>query len=72
MFVIKNNPPHGLTKPDLWSADFNAFVNRCLTVDPQKRPSATELLNDPFIGTRENNSNIYIFIIIIISIMLSL
>ena len=50
MFVIKNNPPTGLTNPEQWSSEFNNFVSKCLTVDPQKRPNAQELLNDSFIG----------------------
>lgn len=49
MFVIKNNPPRGLSEPHKWSREFNAFISRCLIVDPKDRPTAKELLNDPFI-----------------------
>ena len=34
--------------PEKWSPEFNAFVARCLTVDPKRRPTAKELLIDPF------------------------
>jgi serine/threonine kinase 4 len=35
--------------PERWSKEFNSFVSRCLTVDPKRRPTAKELLFDPFI-----------------------
>ena len=56
MFAIKNNPPQGLTDPEKWSPEFNAFVSRCLTVDPKKRPSAKELLQDPFIKKNKGSA----------------
>jgi len=34
MFCIKNNPPKGLSDENKWSELFNAFVKKCLTVDP--------------------------------------
>ena len=49
MFVIKNNPPTGLTNQSQWSESFNDFVKKCLTVDPHKRPTAEELLKHRFI-----------------------
>lgn len=49
MFVIKQKPATGLTDPTRWSPEFNRFVSRCLTVDPKCRPTAKELLIDPFI-----------------------
>ena len=49
MFVIKSNPPEGLTQPEKWSVEFNNFVKKCLTIDPKQRPSAKDLLMDPFI-----------------------
>ena len=48
MWVIQNNPAQGLTLPEKWSKEFNNFVGRCLTVDPKRRPTAKELLIDPF------------------------
>jgi serine/threonine protein kinase len=38
----------GLAKPKSFSKPFVDFVNVCLTRDPLKRPSATELLKHPF------------------------
>ena len=49
MFVIKNNPPRGLTQPEKWSPQFNNFVQRCLTINPKERPTARDLLQDEFI-----------------------
>ena len=49
MFVIKNNPPQGLTEPAKWSAEFNDFVKKCLTLDPKKRPSAGDLIKHVFL-----------------------
>ena len=39
-----------MTVPEKWSPEFNAFVKRCLTLDPKCRPTAKELLLDPFIS----------------------
>lgn len=49
MLKIIKDPPKGMTDPSLWSKEMNNFVSRCLTVDPNKRPTAQELLRDPFI-----------------------
>lgn len=49
MFVIQKKPAQGLTIPEKWSPEFNNFVKRCLTLDPKQRPTAKELLLDPFI-----------------------
>lgn len=46
---IVNDPPTSLSYPEKWSKEFNDFVRRCLTFDPNKRPSAKELMNHPFI-----------------------
>lgn len=39
-----------MTLPEKWSPEFNNFVKRCLTLDPKCRPTAKELLLDPFIS----------------------
>ncbi|CAD8162029.1 unnamed protein product [Paramecium octaurelia] len=49
MFAIKNNPPIGLTKPELWSKEFNQFVKACLKVEVNERPTAQQLLQYTFI-----------------------
>lgn len=49
MFAITNNPPKGPTRPSEHSPVFNAFVQKCLTLDSNYRPTATELLTDPFV-----------------------
>lgn len=36
--------------PEKWSPEFNNFVRKCLTIDPKRRPTAKELLLDPFIA----------------------
>lgn len=48
MEIVKN-PPKGLSDPSRWTPEFNHFVSRCLTCDPDKRPAAEDLLKDPFI-----------------------
>lgn len=50
LFVLANmqNTPT-LTHPDHWSPEFNDFVSQCLTLDKNKRPSAKDLFNHPFI-----------------------
>ena len=39
----------GLAKPKTWSKTFADFVSVCLTKNPDKRPSAKDLLNHPFL-----------------------
>ena len=60
MKKILNNPPKGLTKPELWSKDFNDFVRKCLTIDPEQRPTATQLLNHDFIRNNDQGKGIII------------
>lgn len=49
MFVIKSKPPTGLDEPEKWSTDLNDFIKQCLQIDPEKRPTAEELLEHSFI-----------------------
>ena len=46
---IITHPPKGLKNKEKWSSDFNDFVEKCLIYEPEKRPSAKELLQHPFI-----------------------
>jgi serine/threonine protein kinase len=48
-FRIVNDPPPKLSRPDQWSPQFNDFLARCLTKNPDKRPTAAELLEHPFV-----------------------
>lgn len=49
MRAIVQDPPQQLTSPEKWSLLFNQFIKKCLTLDPKLRPTASELINDPFI-----------------------
>ena len=60
MKKILNNPPKGLTKPELWSKDFNDFVQKCLIINPELRPTATQLLNHEFIKNNDQGKGIII------------
>ena len=46
---IITHPPKGLKNKEKWSKEFNDFVEKCLIYEPEKRPSAKELLEHPFI-----------------------
>ena len=46
---IITHPPKGLKNKEKWSSEFNDFVEKCLIYEPEKRPSAKELLQHPFI-----------------------
>jgi len=56
IFVIPNRAPPTLQKPELWSANFQDFVAKCLHKNAGERPSATELLQHPFIASAANNA----------------
>ena len=60
MKKILNNPPKGLTNPNLWSNDFNDFVQKCLIVNPAQRPTAAQLLNHSFIQNNNQGKGIII------------
>nr|XP_045255647.1 myosin-IIIa isoform X4 [Macaca fascicularis] len=49
LFKIPRNPPPKLRQPELWSAEFNDFVSKCLTKDYEKRPTVSDLLQHKFI-----------------------
>ncbi|KAI9335129.1 hypothetical protein BDR26DRAFT_866213 [Obelidium mucronatum] len=49
IFMIPTKPPPKLEDEERYSKVFRSFVARCLTKDQKARPSAEELLNDPFI-----------------------
>lgn len=49
MKYIVREPPKGLTNPSNWSPEFNDFISKCLIVEPEKRPTAKEMIIHPFI-----------------------
>jgi serine/threonine protein kinase len=55
MQIIKSKPAKSLTDPSKWSDMFNDFVKRCLTVDPDERPTAEDLLQHPFVLFGQKN-----------------
>jgi len=49
LFIIATQPPPTLREPEKWSNTFKDFLACALAKNPQKRASADELLNHPFI-----------------------
>ncbi|XDA82156.1 hypothetical protein R6Z07F_012076 [Ovis aries] len=49
LFKIPRNPPPKLRQPEIWSAEFNDFISKCLTKDYEKRPTVSDLLQHTFI-----------------------
>lgn len=49
IFMIPTRPPPKLTEPQKWSQEFQDFIAKCLTKDPNLRPTAVDMLNHPFI-----------------------
>lgn len=46
---IPRLPAPTLAEPSKWSPEFNRFIARCLTKEYKQRPTALDLLKDPFI-----------------------
>uniref|UniRef100_A0A8C5IZE0 non-specific serine/threonine protein kinase n=1 Tax=Junco hyemalis TaxID=40217 RepID=A0A8C5IZE0_JUNHY len=57
LFKIPRNPPPTLQQPELWSPEFNDFINKCLTKDYEKRPTVSTLLQHDFIKQIEGKEN---------------
>uniref|UniRef100_A0A8C8RW23 Myosin IIIA n=1 Tax=Pelusios castaneus TaxID=367368 RepID=A0A8C8RW23_9SAUR len=55
LFKIPRNPPPTLHQPELWSSEFNDFINKCLTKDYEKRPTISDLLQHDFIKQVEGH-----------------
>jgi hypothetical protein len=49
LFIIATQPPPTLREPEKWSSTFKDFLAAALAKSPQKRASADELLEHPFI-----------------------
>lgn len=50
LLKIQKGEPPKLDFPSRWSKEFNDFLTLCLNKDPTKRPTASELLDHPFIN----------------------
>ncbi|KAI8892681.1 kinase-like domain-containing protein [Globomyces pollinis-pini] len=50
IFMIPSNPPPKLADPSKFSPLFQDFIKKCLTKNPNNRPSAKDLLEHPFIS----------------------
>ncbi|KAF9897397.1 signal transducing kinase of the PAK, partial [Lobosporangium transversale] len=49
LYLIATNGTPTLQHPEKLSTDFREFLGKCLEVDPEKRPTASELLKHPFL-----------------------
>ncbi|KAF5894726.1 serine/threonine-protein kinase 10-like, partial [Clarias magur] len=52
--IAKSEPPT-LDQPSKWSADFKDFLKRVLDKNPESRPSASQLLEHPFVRSVKTN-----------------
>lgn len=50
LFLISTKGIPPLAEPDRWSAEMNDFISKCLTLELKQRPTATELLEHPFLS----------------------
>ncbi|XP_075063455.1 STE20-like serine/threonine-protein kinase [Mixophyes fleayi] len=53
--ILKTQPPK-LKYRQLWSPDFNHFLEKCLHRNPQERLSSNELLEHPFVSKVNDNT----------------
>eukprot|EP01117_Protostelium_nocturnum_P005036 TRINITY_DN1820_c0_g2_i1.p1 TRINITY_DN1820_c0_g2~~TRINITY_DN1820_c0_g2_i1.p1 ORF type:complete len:352 (-),score=75.47 TRINITY_DN1820_c0_g2_i1:311-1366(-) len=49
--------PEPLDKPKLWEDQFKDFLKQCVTMDPEKRPSAAQLSQHPFLMKSDEKSS---------------
>ena len=49
IFVIPTAPPPTLPDPETWSEEFKDFLAKCLQMNPADRPTASQLLQHPFV-----------------------
>lgn len=61
--ILLAEPPK-LDSPSQWSKQFNDFLAKCLIKDPQSRPTATDLLEHPFIKEQSPNEKKSILLLI--------
>jgi len=54
--MCENVPPFKqLKKKKKFSAELEAFINTCLTNDPEKRPDSIQLFNNPFVAAQKGS-----------------
>lgn len=56
--IAQNDPPQLNMETANWSMEFKHFVAKCLAKQPDERPSADELLQEPFIMKKRPNNTI--------------
>jgi hypothetical protein len=57
MFRAATSEPPTLRKTkDYWSYTLHDFLSKCFTAEPEKRPTAEELLDEPFIRMASRDS----------------
>lgn len=54
--TTKGIPP--LVEEENWAPELKSFLAACLTIDPERRPSAEELLGDIFLVHKAGTSGI--------------
>lgn len=57
MKIKKNKSP---TIKEHYSEDFKKFVQKCLSKNPDERPSVSDLLNEPFIKEADKYKDKYL------------
>jgi len=62
LFLITTKGIPDLKEPDRWSSAMRDFIAKCLEKDPAKRPTATEMLKHPFLGTACKGKDILVII----------
>lgn len=53
---ILSDPAPALQNKSKYSKSFNQFIEKCLTKEPENRPSSSSLLQDPFIKSTQPDS----------------
>lgn len=56
IFMIPTKPPPSFRDIDRWSPEFIDFVSLCLVKNPEKRATATDLLQHEFVKNAKGNS----------------